>query len=264
MDWTGKAAIITGGASGIGAATAREFAARGVTVGLLDIDETRGRELEAALRSEGHGAHFFRCNVADAEACREAVSAFATQTGRIDYLINNAASFLSVGLDAVVADWDHALSVNVRGGAIMAQLCYPVMKQTGGAIVNLASISGHIAQPNRWTYNACKGAIISMTRCMALDLAHAKIRANSVSPGWTWTPEVAKAAVGGRDKWEPIWGKFCMLGRLAEAEEVARPILFLCSDDASYITGVDLPIDGGYLALGSEGQGGGSHFAGSR
>jgi NAD(P)-dependent dehydrogenase (short-subunit alcohol dehydrogenase family) len=265
MDWTGRAAIVTGAASGIGAATAVEFAGKGVTVGIFDIDARSGRVLEERLRGEGADARFFEVDVADPGACRAAVEAFAQRAGRVDFLVNNAASFLSKGIDATAEEWDHALRVNVRGYALMAQACFPAMQASGGgAIVNIASISGHIAQPNRWTYNACKGAILSMTRCQALDMAAAHIRVNSVSPGWTWTPEVAKAAIGGRERCEPVWGRFSMLRRLAEAGEIARPILFLCSDDASFITGADLPVDGGYLALGSEGLGENSTFEGSR
>jgi NAD(P)-dependent dehydrogenase (short-subunit alcohol dehydrogenase family) len=103
-----------------------------------------------------------------------------------------------------------------------------------------------------------------MSRCQALDLAADNIRVNSVSPGWTWTPEVEKAAVGGREKWEPLWGDFSMMRRIGEAREIARAILFLCSSDASFITGADLPVDGGYLGLGSEGLGQHSTFAGSK
>lgn len=265
MNWTGRAAIVTGAASGIGAATAEEFASRGVIVGLFDVDEARGLAEQSRIRDAGGASYFHPVDVADGEASRAAVAAFAVQTGRLDFLVNNAASFLSKGLDASTEEWDHALGVNVRGYAQMSAACHPAMAASGGgAIVNIASISGYIAQPNRWTYNACKGAILSLTRCQALDMAPAGIRVNSVSPGWTWTPEVAKAAVGGRERWEPIWGRFSMLGRLAEAEEIARPILFLCSDDASFITGVDLPVDGGYLALGSERRGEDSTFEGSR
>jgi NAD(P)-dependent dehydrogenase (short-subunit alcohol dehydrogenase family) len=265
MEWSGRAAIITGGASGIGAATAREFVMRGVTVGLFDIDVTKGQQQEDRFRVEGGDVRYFRVDVSDPSECREAIAEFVSHAGRLDFLVNNAASFLSKGLDATSEEWDHALRVNVRGYAQMAQTCFPAMKSAGGgAIVNIASISGHIAQPNRWTYNACKGAILSLTRCMALDLAPAGIRVNSISPGWTWTPEVEKAAIGGREQWEPIWGRFSMLRRLAEAEEIARPILFLCSDDASFITGADLPVDGGYLALGTEGLGENSTFEGSR
>ena len=146
----------------------------------------------------------------------------------------------------------------------MVQAAVPEMKRAGlGAIVNTASVSGYIAQPNRWTYNATKGAILTMTKCQALDLSSDNIRVNSVSPGWTWTPEVAKAAEGDREKWEPVWGRFHMLRRLADTHEVAKPILFLCSDDASFITATDLAVDGGYLGLGGEGLGEASTFAGS-
>lgn len=130
--------------------------------------------------------------------------------------------------------------------------------------MNISSVSAHVAQPNRWTYNACKGAIITLTKCQALDLAPYGIRVNAVSPGWIWTPEVAKAANGDRARWEPIWGRYHMLRRLGEAREVARAILFLCSDDASFITAAELAVDGGYLGMGSEGLGETSAFAGSR
>jgi NAD(P)-dependent dehydrogenase (short-subunit alcohol dehydrogenase family) len=139
----------------------------------------------------------------------------------------------------------------------------PMRAAGGGAIVNIASVSGHVAQPSRWTYNACKGAILTMTKCMALDLAPHKIRVNAISPGWIWTPEVAKAAGNDRARWEPVWGRYHMLRRLGEPREVARAILFLCSDDASFITGAELPVDGGYLGLGSEALGDTSTFAGT-
>ena len=173
-------------------------------------------------------------------------------------------SFLAKGLDATEGDWERSLGVNVRGYANMVQACYPHMRVAhGAAIVNLCSISAHIAQPNRWTYNASKGAILALTRCQALDLSADGIRVNAVSPGWIWTPEVAKAADGDRERWEPVWGPFHMLRRVGEPREVARAILFLCSDDASFITGAELPVDGGYLALGSEGLGERSSFAGT-
>ncbi len=264
MNWSNRAAIVTGGASGIGAATAKEFARKAVTVAIFDINEAAGYVVVSEIIAAGGSAHFFRVDVSDSEACVDAAKLFFKVTGRLDYLVNNAASFLSKGVDAEESDWNLSLGVNVRGCANMAKACHDPMKQSGGgAIVNIASISGHIAQPNRWTYNASKGAILSMTRCMALDFAADNIRVNSISPAWTWTPEVAKAAQGDRAKWEPIWGRFHMLRRFAEPAEVARPILFLCSDDASFITGADLPVDGGYLALGVEGLGEVATFAGS-
>ncbi len=264
MKWQGQVAIVTGGASGIGAATVREFAESGVAVAIFDINVALGEELAEALRAAGHSVEFFAVDVSDAEACLRAVEEFSTRQGRLDCLVNSAVSFIGKGLTSTTEDWDRSLGVNVRGCANMAKACYPAMKASGGgAIVNISSISGHIAQPDRWTYNATKGAILALTRCQALDMAPARIRVNVVSPGWTWTPEVAKAADGDREKWEPIWGRFSMMRRLGEAREVARAILFLCSEDASFITGAELPVDGGYMALGSEGLGDQSNFAGT-
>ena len=264
MDWSGRVAIVTGGASGIGAATARELTAGGATVAIFDINREGGERVAGDLHGAGGKALFTHVDVSDAEACRAGVDEVAAQCGRMDFLVNNAVSFIAKGLDVTTADWERSLGVNVRGYANMVQACYPHMRQVqGAAIVNVASISGHIAQPNRWTYNACKGAIITLTKCQALDLSAAGIRVNVVSPGWIWTPEVEKAAAGDRARWEPVWGRYHMLRRLGEPREVARAILFLCSDDASFITGAELPVDGGYLGLGSEGLGDTSTFAGS-
>ena len=156
------------------------------------------------------------------------------------------------------------MHVGPIGYATMAALVREPMRQRGGgAIVNISSVSAHVAQPNRWTYNAAKGAVNQLTRCMALDFAPDGIRVNTVSPGWIWTREVLKAAGGDRKKWGPVWGKFHMMGRLGEPREVAKAVLFLCSDQASFITAAELPVDGGYLGMGSEGPGDRSSFAGS-
>ena len=165
------------------------------------------------------------------------------------------------------ADWERIFFVGPVAYATMGQLvCEPMRQAGGGAIVNMSSISAFIAQVNRWTYNAAKGAVTQLTRCMALDMASYNIRVNSVSPGWIWTREVLKAAAldgGGREKWDPIWGEYHMLGRCGEPVECAGPTLFLLSDDASFITGTDLAIDAGYCAMGPEGLGKTTRFAGS-
>jgi NAD(P)-dependent dehydrogenase (short-subunit alcohol dehydrogenase family) len=212
------------------------------------------------MKNAGFGNVIFcRGDMIDDEFCREVTEKTAKAYGRIDYLVNNAFSFLAKGDEAKTDDWQRSFFVGPVGYARMMQNVKPYMqKQGGGAIVNMSSISAHIAQINRWTYNAAKGAVNQLTKCAALDYAKYGIRVNSVSPGWIWTREVQKAADidgGGRKKWEPIWGAYHMLERCAEPVEVAAPILFLLSDDASFITGTDLPIDGGYLAMGPEGIG---------
>jgi NAD(P)-dependent dehydrogenase (short-subunit alcohol dehydrogenase family) len=179
--------------------------------------------------------------------------------GTVDYLVNNAFSFTAKALDSTTEDWMRSFTAGPLAYVRMVQAVVPPMRAGGGgAIVNMSSISAHIAQINRWTYNAAKGAVGQLTRCQALDLAPFGIRVNSVDPAWIWSHETDKAADldgGGRAKWGPIWGRFHMLRRMGEAIEVARPTLFLLSDDASFITGTVLMVDGGYLAMGPEGLG---------
>ncbi|CAF0819278.1 unnamed protein product [Didymodactylos carnosus] len=234
-----KVCIVTGGASGIGYATVDEFCKEGATVAIFDFNEENGKKAEEKLRAEGKHVTFFK-----------------------------AVFFGSKGLTATSEDFTMSFSTNVSGYALMVKAVYPYMKNAGGkscSIVNISSISAHRPQPDRWTYSSTKGAIIMMTKCMALDLSKDGIRVNSVSPGWTWSPEVFKAAVdGGREKWDPVWGQFHMLRRCADCPEIARPILFLCSNDASFITSTDLSIDGGYIQMTNEGFGEQSSFAGSK
>ena len=202
-------------------------------------------------------------DVAQSRQCADVVAKVERDLGRVDVLVNCAGSFVAQGVDATDEDWDRILSVNVRGCAAMVQaVAEPMRRAGGGAIVNVSSVSGYVAQPSRWTYCSSKAAILELTRCQALDLAPFGIRVNSVSPGWIWTREVARAAGGDRARWEPVWGRYAILGRLGEPAEVAEAIEFLVSPRASFVTGTDLAVDGGYLALGPERDGGDSMFAG--
>lgn len=260
---SGKVAIVTGGATGIGRAIMERLCQEGVSVTFSGISDG-GVATEKECLAKGFDVQFLRGDMAEESFCRRIVDATLQKWGRINYLVNNAFSFTAKGLDATRADWLRTMNVGPFGYATMGQMVTePMRQQGGGAIVNLSSISAHIAQPNRWTYNAAKGAVNQLTRCMALDLAPYHIRVNTVSPGWIWTREVDKAAGYDRAKWGPIWGKFHMLRRLGEVEECAAPVAFLLSDEASFITGTELMVDGGYCGLGSEGIGEASSFAGS-
>ena len=251
----GKVLIVTGGASGIGEATALEFAAGGGAVAVADINQSLGEKVVSQIRSDGGEAMFVNCDVADYQSATDAVAAVTQSFGSVNYLVNSAASFLAKGLDADKETWDKCLGVNVVGGFNMVKACTPAMREAGGgSIVNLSSTSAHIAQSNRWTYSSSKGAILTITRCMAMDLACYKIRVNSVSPAWIWTPIVAEMAGGDIEKYDRIWGKFHMLKRCGQSAEVAKPILFLLSDDASFITATDLHVDGGFLGISPEGM----------
>ncbi len=262
----GKVAIVTGGASGIGRAIVEELCKEGAAVFFTGVSEI-GKATEGQLASAGFTACFLRGDMEDADFCRSVAPACTRRFGKVNYLVNNAFSFIAKGTDATSGEWDRMMRVGPIAYSFMATSVVDVMKeQGGGAIVNMSSISAFIAQKNRWTYNAAKGAVHNLTKCMAYDLAQYGIRVNSISPGWIWTREVFKAAAldgGGKEKWDPVWGEYHMLGRCGEPIECAGPVLFLLSDDASFITAANLAVDGGYQGMGPEGLGKTTVLAGS-
>ncbi|MFN8622806.1 MAG: SDR family oxidoreductase [Chloroflexota bacterium] len=263
--FTGKVAIVTGGAQGIGRAVAEELVKEGAKVLFTGLSSAGDRTQEE-LRALGD-ATFLQGDHASEAFARDTVDAALETYGGVDLLVNNAFSFTAKGMTASEADWLRSFTAGPLNYARMVQFAAPAMEaRGGGAIVNVSSISAWIAQPERWTYNAAKGAVANLTRCQAMDLAPMGIRVNSVDPAWIWTNETDKAANldgGGREKWDPIWGRFHLLRRMGLPVEVARPVLFLLSDDASFITGSSLLVDGGYLAMGPEGLGDQSSFAGT-
>lgn len=258
-EFAGRVAIVTGAASGIGAACARAFAARGAHVAMLDLDRAGLDKRQSELAPGGSA---YRLDISDEAAVDTALAAIREQHGAVHHLVNCAASFIAAGPGALREEWNRALSVNVVASAMLTAKVSAMMPP-GSTVVNISSISAHAAQPNRWTYNATKAAILALTRGQALDLAPLGIRVNAVSPGWIWTPEVEKAAAGDRERWEPVWGKFHILRRLGLPEEVADPVLYLSGPGASFITGAELLVDGGYSAIGPEGLGEEARFAGS-
>ncbi len=246
-----KVAIITGAGSGIGQATAVLFSEEGARVVVADIDPQKVTETVSLIRDRAGVAVAVEADISQQQDARriteEAVRAFS----RIDILVNDAAVFVLKGFDTTIEEWHRSLGVNVIGTALCTKYAVVEMKKHGGAIVNLGSISSFIAEPDCFAYSATKAAILQMTRNMAMDLAAHNIRVNCVCPGTIITP----ASIGHMEKigltmeqFKKEEGARALLKRLGEPREVACAILFLASDEASYVTGTSLMVDGGYTA----------------
>ncbi|MFZ5511910.1 MAG: SDR family oxidoreductase [Pseudomonadota bacterium] len=245
----GKVVIVTGGATLIGAAVARAFIDAGARVMLADVADSGA----AVADRLGPNAAFIKTDITDDGQIAACVAGTVQRFGGVDFLVNLACSYVDDGINSGRPDWLDSYNVNVVGGVMMAKACRPEMvKRGGGAIVNFGSISARVAQTGRWLYPVTKAAILQLTRNMAMDLAADRIRVNSVSPGWTWCRLMDELTHGDRAKTDRVAAPFHLLGRVGDPEEVAQGVLFLCSDHASFITGTDLAVDGGYSAMGPE------------
>ncbi len=246
----GKTAIVTGSGNGIGRAIAVRFAAEGAKVTVAEIEEDSGRETVEMITQAGGTAIFSKVDTTDSDSIKAAVAATIAAHGEIDRLVNNAAAFVFGKVEDVTEDdWARVFGVNVIGYANCVREVLPSMRrQNGGAIVNIASVSSFIAQPEFIPYNASKGAVAQLTRGLAMDLSVDNIRVNAVCPGSIRTRATDRHIASlGLDREEAYidFGKDSLMKRMGKPEEIASGVLFLASDDASFMTGAHIVIDGG-------------------
>ena len=248
----GKKALITGAASGIGRATALLFAQEGAAVAIADIDREGGESVVETIAGQGGSAVFIPCDVSVAEDCNRAVERTVQEFGRLDILFNNAGIIRRATVpDTTEEEWDRAMAVNSKSVFLMCRYAIPVMARAGGGvIINTASGWGLVGGRRAASYCASKGAVVQLTRAMALDHGEQNIRVNCICPGDTDTPMLQEEArqlelppvefvAGAADR---------PLKRVGSPEDIARAVLYLASDASSFVTGTTLVVDGGGLA----------------
>jgi NAD(P)-dependent dehydrogenase (short-subunit alcohol dehydrogenase family) len=252
MRFIDKVAIVTGASSGIGQATAEVLAEQGAKVVLADIDAQNGESAAEGIRQRGGQARFVEADISREKDAQKITDEALAAFGQVNILVNDAAAFVLKGFGASLEDWQRSLGVNVIGTAMVTRYAIEPMKKTGGAIVLVGSISSFCAQPDFFVYSATKAALVQMTRNMAMDLGPFGIRVNSVCPGTILTPASLRhiKKIGSTvEEFSRTESAKAFLGRVGSPREVALPICFLVSEEASYITGASLMVDAGYSAM---------------
>ena len=249
---TGKRALITGAASGIGRATAELFAREGAAVAVVDVDEVGGRAVAQAIEGEGGRAIFVHCDVTRAADCQRAVRETVDKLGGLDVLFNNAGIIRrATVIDTTEEEWDRVMAVNVKSIFLLSKYAVPVMARAGGgAIINTSSGWGLVGGRNAVSYCASKGAVVNMTRAMALDHGAENIRVNCICPGDTDTPMLRSEAqqLGESEDLFLAEAADRPLRRVGQPGDIAQAVLYLASDAALFVTGTALVVDGGGLA----------------
>ena len=246
-----KTALVTGAGSGIGAATAIKLAAEGARVIVADISPDKGERVVAQIEAQGGSASFQQVDLADEQSIAQCGHDVTDKLVALHVLVNNAGVCHPMTIEGTGhGDWDLQVAINLRAPALMAQALLPLLKQEGGAIVTVSSEGGFRSRPNQWVYDATKAGIWSLTRTMAAEFHPYGIRANTVAPGWTVTEMHfgdAPDPLARKLELEEMAGTAGIMGRLGRPEEIANAIVFLASDEASFITAATLHVDGGWI-----------------
>ena len=249
---SGRAGIVTGAASGIGFACARALAASGAAVLLADRDRVAGERAAACVASAtGADATFVACDVTNDDEVRTLVAAALEAHGRLDFAVNNAGieGGQATVAEIAEADWDGTIEVDLKGVWLCMRHELPPMLAAGrGSIVNTSSVGGLVALPGSGAYTAAKHGVIGLTKVAAVDYARAGVRINAICPGVIRTPMVERL-IAARPEIEAEMQAGEPIGRFGQPDEIASAVVWLCSDAASFVTGIALPVDGGYLAL---------------
>ena len=247
----GKSAVVTGGGSGIGRAVALAFAQQGATVHILDLSEAAGRQVAAEIEAQGGKAHVHACDVSN----QQQVTAIFQQISNVQILVNNAGlSHIGRADNTSSEDFERVFNINVKGVYNCLHAAVPLMKAGGGGVIlNMSSIGAVVGLSDRFAYSMSKGAVYAMTLSVARDYIKDNIRCNCISPARVHTPFVdgflAKNYPGREEEMFKKLSASQPIGRMGKPEEIAHLILYLCSDEASFITGSDYPIDGGFIRL---------------
>lgn len=257
-EFNGTSVVVTGGAQGIGRGISIGFARAGACVTAVDIDDAAASELTRDLTELGFTAQSIIGDVSRSNDAKRAIDSAATAFGGVHVLVNNAGiqpMHSYVKLDAETEEgWDRILGVNLKGCFLMSKYAIPLMREHGrGVIINIASVQGLQSQPQVPAYAASKGGLLSLTRNMALDYASENIRVVAINPGTIDTPMVRTQAnaAGHEDEMMEKWGRLHPIGRVGQPDDIANAAMFLASDQASFITGENLCVDGGFMALGA-------------
>lgn len=242
MELNDKVAIVTGGSSGIGKFICKKLSEKGADVVVTDIDEEKGEEVANEINGD-----FKYCDVSDRENVEDVVEEVVSENGKLDILINNAGIGSTNTIEEMTyEEWEKILSVDLDGVMYFTKAAVPHLKETEGNIVNIASIYGLVGDVGATAYNAAKGGVVNFTRSVADDLAQYNVRVNSICPGFVHTPMIEEALAD--DQFRKHILNDTPLGRVAQPEEIADVVAFVASEKASYITGANIPVDGGWTS----------------